>query len=97
MSGNPRHVVHRNGQEVAALYDLPWHGQVCLHTEDAELVNLLEAEGLLRPRRPPYLDAAPTGVHGAYRPTPQINFFFEPPLVLGGSGYTLRDTAPSRP
>jgi hypothetical protein len=67
-------------RDAGALYDLPHHAQVCLHTDDPELVLLLEAEELFVPPRPPYLDAADVGVHGAYRPRPQVNVFLEPPI-----------------
>src|SRR5688500_5375132 len=63
-----------------ALYDLPRHGQVALHVDDPELVLLLEAEGLIDPLRPPFLDAGGSGVHGAFRPRPQVNTFLEPPI-----------------
>lgn len=81
MSGNPRHTIVRDGIEAGALYAMPHHGRVCLHTEDPDLLNVLLEEGLVAPRRPPFLDAAADGVHGAYRPKPQINWFFEPPMV----------------
>lgn len=81
MSGYSRHKILRDGADVGTLSAMPWHGQVCLHTEDSALVELLVEEGLATPRRPPYLDAAAgDGVHGAYRPRPQVNVFFEPPL-----------------
>jgi hypothetical protein len=67
-------------RDAGALYDLPHHAQVCLHTDDSELVLLLEAADLLVPPRPPYLDAAGIGIHGAYRSRPQINVFLEPPI-----------------
>jgi hypothetical protein len=67
-------------REAGALFDLPNHGQVALHTDDRELVLLLEAGGLIVPTRPPYLDAADGGVHGAYRPRPQVNVFLAPPI-----------------
>lgn len=104
MSGIPRHVVRREEKEAGVLYDLPWHGQVCLHTEDASLLDVLQREGFAAPRRPPYLDAADRGVHGSYRPTPQINLFFEPPLekvvealrpTLEAAGYTIAEVAPA--
>jgi hypothetical protein len=80
----PSYRIRRAGDGAArnagALYDLPHHAQVGLHTDDPELVLLLEAEGLLVPTRPPYLDAAGIGIHGAYRSRPQINVFLEPPI-----------------
>ena len=80
----PRYRILRTGdggsRDAGALFDLPRHGQVGLHTDDAELVLLLEAEGLIEPRRPPYLDAADRGIHGAYRSRPQVNTFLEPPI-----------------
>jgi hypothetical protein len=80
----PRYRILRTGDGVSpdagALFDLPRHGQVGLHTDDAELVLLLESTGLIEPRRPPYLDAADRGIHGAYRSRPQVNTFLEPPI-----------------
>jgi hypothetical protein len=92
-------------RDAGALYDLPRHAQVCLHTDDPELVLLIEAEGLVPPR-PPYLDAAGIGVHGAYRPRPQINVFLEPPIqdvaeafarafAEAGGVYVLEPVAPA--
>lgn len=81
MSGNSPHTILRDGVEVGALYALPWHGRVCLHTEDADLVRALLKEGSIAPTRPPFLDAAADGVHGSYRPKPQINWFFDDPLI----------------
>jgi hypothetical protein len=52
----------------------------------------------LAPARPPFLDAAADGVHGAYIPRPQRNWFLAPPLadaaatleqVLRATGYSL--------
>ncbi|HET6361935.1 MAG TPA: hypothetical protein VFH11_07745 [Gemmatimonadota bacterium] len=79
----PRYTIRRLGDDgvpAGALYDLPRHGQVALHVDDPELVLLLEAEGLIDPQRPPFLDAAGSGVHGAFRPRPQVNTFLEPPV-----------------
>ena len=84
MPESPRYLVRRGGdgtaREAGALYDLPLHGQVCLHSEDPDLVILLESAGLVTPVRPPYLDAAEGGIHGAYHPRPQVNVFLEPPV-----------------
>ena len=79
----PRYTIRRlpdGGPPAGALYDLPRHRQVALHVDDPELVLLLEAEGLIDPLRPPFLDAAGSGVHGAFRPRPQVNTFLEPPV-----------------
>lgn len=79
----PRYTIRRRldgGTPAGALYDLPRHGQVALHVHDPELVLLLEAEGVIDPLRPPFLDAAGSGVHGAFRPRPQVNTFLEPPV-----------------
>ena len=79
----PRYTIRRlpdGGPPAGALYDLPRHRQVALHVDDPELVLLLEAEGLIDPLRPPFLDAAGSGVHGAFRPRPQVNTFLEPPI-----------------
>ena len=79
----PRYTIRRpqdGGAPAGALYDLPRHGQVALHVHDPALVLLLEAEGLIDPLRPPFLDAAGSGVHGAFRPRPQVNTFLEPPV-----------------
>lgn len=104
MSGIPPHSIAREGARVGTLYEMPWHGKVCLHTEDAALVDRLLAEGLVAPSRPPFLDAADDGVHGAYRPRPQINLFFDVPLteVLGTlrpalerAGYEIVSPAPT--
>jgi hypothetical protein len=75
-----RRAVDGAPRDAGALYDLPLHAQVCLHTDDPELVLLLESEGMIVPARPPYLDAAGIGIHGAYRSRPQINVFLEPPI-----------------
>lgn len=93
MSGNSRHSIRRDGADVGTLYEMPWHGKVCLHTRDADLVELLVTADLITPRRPPFLDAAPDGVHGAYRPRPQINLFFEAPVaeVVGAIRPALED------
>ena len=76
----PRYTIVRDGAPAGALYDLPRHGQVALHADDPELVPLLESLGVLRPARPPFLDAAHDGIHGAYRPRPQVNVFLAPPI-----------------
>lgn len=80
----PRYRIRRTGHETSrdagALFDLPNHGQVALHTEDPELLLLLEAGGLIVPVRPPFLDAADGGVQGAFRPRPQVNVFLAPPI-----------------
>jgi hypothetical protein len=84
MPERPRYRIRRAGdgasRDAGALYDLPRHGQVALHTDDPELLLLLESAGLVVPRRPPFLDAGDGGVHGAYRPRPQLNTFFAPPI-----------------
>ena len=101
-----RRASDRAARDAGALYDLPRHAQVCLHTADPELVLLLEAEGLLLPPRPPYLDAAGIGIHGAYRSRPQINVFLEPPVgdvaeafsrafAEAGGAYVLEPVAPA--
>ena len=77
MSGKSPHNIVRDGVDVGALYAMPWHGKTCLHSRDADLVDLLIEKGLVAPRRPPFLDAAEDGVHGAYHPRPQINLFFD--------------------
>lgn len=79
----PRYTIRRaeSGDVPAgALYDLPLHGQVALHADDPELMPLLLSGGVILQRRPPFLDAADAGVHGAYRPRPQPNVFFAPPI-----------------
>lgn len=79
----PRYTIRRLVHDAApagALFDLPRHRQVALHVGDPELVLLLEAQGLIDPQRPPFLDAAGSGVHGAFRPRPQVNTFLEPPI-----------------
>jgi hypothetical protein len=79
----PLYTIHRTGSgdvPAGALYDLPLHGQVALHADDPELVPLLVSEGVIVPRRPPFLDAADGGIHGAYRPRPQPNVFLQPPI-----------------
>ena len=79
----PRYTIRRvrnGGAPAGALFDLPRHGLVALHVKDPELVLLLEAEGLIEPRRPPFLDAAGSGVQGAFRPRPQVNTFLAPPV-----------------
>lgn len=107
MPESPRYLVRRatDASQAGALYDLPLHGQVCLHSEDSHLVGLLESAGLIVPARPPFLDAAKGGVHGAYRPRPQVNIFLAPPIegvVEGfarafettGSNYRIEPAAP---
>jgi hypothetical protein len=78
----PRYTICARGGDASAgaLYDLPLHGQVALHADDPELMPLLVSEGVIVPRRPPFLDAADGGIHGAYRPRPQVNVFLEPPI-----------------
>jgi len=78
----PRYTIRARGGDApaGALYDLPLHGQVALHADDPELMPLLVSGGVFVPRRPPFLDAADGGVHGAYRSRPQPNVFFEPPI-----------------
>ena len=79
----PRYTIRRakgGGPPAGALYDLPLHGQVALHADDPERMPLLVSGGMIVPRRPPFLDAADAGVHGAYRPRPQPNVFFAPPI-----------------
>jgi hypothetical protein len=80
----PRYTIRRftgsGSEEAGALYDMPSHGQVALHTEDEALVDLLAARGILEPLRPPRLDAGHGGVHGRYAVRPQLNFFFAPPI-----------------
>lgn len=109
MPASPHYLVRRPaagapGAEVGALFDLPQHGQVCLHSEDPDLIRLLVERRLLIPRRPPFLDAAPRGVHGAYQPLPQINVFLAPPIdevaatiaeAVGEAGYTVEPVAPA--
>jgi len=110
MPESPRYLVHHGGagetREAGAIFDLPRHGQVCLHSDDPDLVILLESAGLIVPVRPPYLDAAESGVHGAYRPRPQVNIFLEPPVEgvaeafagafeATGSTYRIEPAAPS--
>lgn len=76
----PRYTILRDGTPAGALYDLPRHQQVALHADDPELVPLLESRGVIRPARPPFLDAAHGGGHGAYQPRPQVNVFLAPPI-----------------
>lgn len=106
----PRYRIRRasdggSRRDAGALFDLPRHGQVGLHTDDAELVLLLETTGAIQPRRPPYLDAADDGIHGAYRPRPQVNTFLEPPIERvadalarafadAGGAYAIEPAAP---
>ncbi|MGH7564384.1 MAG: hypothetical protein ACREK5_08170 [Gemmatimonadota bacterium] len=91
-------------EEVGALYALPSHGQVAIHTEDEALVDLLAAKGILHPARPPLLDAGGDDVHGSYRIRPQINFFFAPPIedvaeaigaAAGEDGFTVTEAVPA--
>jgi hypothetical protein len=105
---NPRYTIRRSTgtglREVGAIFDLPSHGQVCLHTEDRELVDLLSTKGILQPVRPPLLDAGQPGIHGRYRVRPQVNFFFAPPIeevaeaigsAAGENGFTVTEVAPA--
>lgn len=105
---SPRYTIGRRtdtgAEDVGALYELPSHGQVCLHTEDEVLVDLLAARGILEPVRPPFLDAGAPGVHGRYRPRPQINFFFAPPVeevaeairsAVEGDGFSVSEAVPA--
>jgi len=93
----PRYRIRRASDEgsrdAGDLFDLPRHGQVGLHTDDAELMLLLETADLIEPVRPPYLDAADGGIHGAYRPRPQVNTFLEPPIerVVGAFARAFAD------
>lgn len=105
MSGNLRHSVLKDGAEVGAFYDLPWHGQVCLHVDDPALSALLVESGVVTSRRAPFLDAVGAGVHGAYRPRVQQNLFFDPPVdavlaairpVLESAGYRVATAEPAR-
>ena len=91
-------------EEFGALYDLPSHGQVALHTEDEAFVDLLAARGILEPIRPPRLDAGEGGVHGHYTVRPQVNFFFAPPIedvaeairsAAADDGLTVTASAPA--
>lgn len=104
----PCYLIHRytgaGAEEVGALYELPSHGQVCLHTEDEGLVGLLAARGLLHAARPPLLDAGAPGIHGRYRVRPQINYFFAPPIeevatairtAAGEDGFTVTEAVPA--
>ena len=103
-----RYTIHRfagsGAEEVGALYDLPSHGQVALHTEDEAFVDLLAARGILEPVRPPRLDAGHGGIHGRYAVRPQINFFFAPPIedvaeairsATAEDGFTVTASAPA--
>lgn len=105
---SPRYTIHRTtgsgAEEVGALYALPSHGQVALHTEDEAFVDLLESRGILEPLRPPLLDAGQGGIHGRYRVRPQINFFFAPPIedvaeairsAGAADGFTVTEAAPA--
>lgn len=109
MPESPRYLVRHGSdgepREAGALYDLPRHSQVCLHSGDPDLVLLLESAGVIVPVRPPFLDAAESGVHGAYRPRPQINVFLEPPVEVvaeafarafeaAGAAYRIEPAAP---
>jgi hypothetical protein len=84
MPETPRYLVRRaddpEARDAGALYDLPRHGLVALHADDPELVPLLVSGGVIVPNRPPFLDAAESGIHGAYRPRPQLNVFLAPPI-----------------
>ncbi len=81
MPAKPTHVVRRSdGSEAGALFDLAAQRKVGLQMEDVELARLLAEHGILPPR-PPLLDASGEGVHGAYAPRPQRNWFFTPPLA----------------
>ncbi len=104
----PRYTIRRytgtGAEEVGALYALPSHGQVALHTEDEALVDLLSAKGILDPVRPPLLDAGGGDVHGSYRIRPQFNLFFAPPIedladairsAVGEDGYTVTEAVPA--
>lgn len=107
MPALPRYTIRRDPDGDApagALYDLPLHGQVALHADDPELVPLLVSGGVIVLRRPPFLDAAEGGIHGAYRPRPQPNVFFAPPIedvaaalaqafADAGGGYAIEPTA----
>lgn len=109
MPARARYTIRRgdgsDAVDVAELYALPHHGEVCLHSRDRELVHRLEAAGLIASPRPPFLDAADRGVHGGYRPTAQVNLFFAPPIedvaaaigeaLAGDGGYRVEDTAPA--
>ena len=98
MPARPTHVVRRpDGSEAGALFDLASQRKVGLHVEDVELVRLLAEHGIV-PSRPPLLDATTGGVHGAYTPRPQRNWFLTPPLtgvvealegILTPAGYHL--------
>jgi hypothetical protein len=104
----PRYTIRRSSdhgtEDVGALYDLPSHGQVCLHTVDEALIDLLASRGILQAARPPYLEAGQPGVHGSYRARPQINFFFAPPIeevaeaiqsAAGEDGFAVTEAAPA--
>lgn len=109
MPASPRYLVRRPVAgdptvEVGALFDLPQHGQVCLHSEDSDLIRLLVERRVLSPGRPPFLDAAPRGIHGAYQPLPQINVFLAPPIdqvaaaiadATREAGYTIEPVIPA--
>lgn len=78
---HPRYVIRRaDGAEAGELFDIPSHGFVGLHIEDLDLARSLIERGVLRPPRPPFLDAADHGIHGAYVPRPQVNWFLAPPI-----------------
>ncbi|MFN2384619.1 MAG: hypothetical protein ABR559_10250 [Gemmatimonadota bacterium] len=83
----PRYLIRSANADAGELYALEHHGQVCLHARDPELIDTLVAQGVLAPRRPPYLDAhrgahaeVPGVPHAHYRPTPQLNVFLAPPI-----------------
>jgi len=98
MPPKPSYVVrHPDGSEAGALFDLPLQRKVCLQIEDEELARLLADHGVVPPR-PPLLDAGGHGLHGAYVPRPQRNWFLAPPLegvveeldtILSTAGYTV--------
>jgi len=105
---NPRYTIRRftgsGAEKVGALYDLPSHGEVALHTEDEAFVDLLAARGILEPVRPPRLDAGRGPVHGRYAVRPQVNFFFAPPIedvaetirsAAAEDGFTVTASAPA--
>ncbi len=105
MTRTDRHIVLKEDVEVAALYDLPWHGQVCLHSDDPELTARLVEAGVVSSARAPFLDATGRGIHGAYVPRVQLNLFFEPPLeavldairpTLEAAGYRVAAPEPAR-
>lgn len=98
----PSYVVRRaDGGEVGEIFDLPHQRVVALHVEDDELARVLAGHGIVPPR-PPFLNAAQQGVHGAYAPRPQRNWFLTPPLeevvaalepILTAAGYRVERVA----